>query len=412
MDIEIISIGDELLIGQVVNTNASWLASKCKEWGLITTRIIAVADEEEAIKNAIIESSKNVNFVILTGGLGPTKDDITKGVLCSFFDTHLKLNEDVLNHIKTIFSRRNLQLSELNIKQAEVPVNAQILHNELGTAPGMIFQKGEFTLVSLPGVPFEMKNIVEKQLSKYVKEKFDLSSLISETVMTCGIPESFLAETIEKWENNINKKGLSLAYLPQPGLIRLRITAKENLNNGREIIDQAIEDLKQIIPDYFFAVGDTSMEKVIGKLLSDKNKTVSTAESCTGGYISQLITSIPGSSAYYKGSVIAYDNEVKTGVLKVDSADLIHYGAVSDVVVKQMAEKVRELLKTDYSIAVSGIAGPDGGSEEKPVGTVWIAIAADNGIISKRFQFTNDRERNIIRASIAALDMLRKQINH
>ena len=412
MNIELICIGDELLIGQVVNTNASWIAAKCKEWGLNTIRIITVADSKEAIQKAFREAAENADMAIVTGGLGPTKDDITKGVLCDFFNTKLVLNEEILNHIKTIFSRRSLQLSELNVKQAEVPVGAKILHNELGTAPGMIFRKGNFTLVSLPGVPFEMKNIVEKELKPFVLQKYKLSPVISETVMTSGIPESFLAEKLEPWENKIADRGLSLAYLPQPGLIRLRITAKAGIPNGSELVSMSIEELKQIIPEYYFATEDTTMEKVVGEILKNKNLTLSTAESCTGGYIAHLITSVPGSSNYFKGSVIAYDNAIKIDLLEVNSIDLQNHGAVSEEVVRQMAENVREIMKTDFSIAVSGIAGPDGGTEDKPVGTVWVAIASEFETITKRFQFTNDRDRNIIRASIAALDLLRKQIKH
>ena len=410
MNIEIISIGDELLIGQVINTNASWIASTCKEWGLNATRIVAVSDKANEIKKAINEAKENVDFAIVTGGLGPTKDDITKGVLCEIFQTELKLNEEVLNHIKTIFSKRNLSLSPLNIKQAEVPLDAFILTNELGTAPGMIFQKDNFTLVSLPGVPFEMKAIVSNSLKEFVLNSYKLSSLHTETVMTCGIPESFLAEKLENWENEIKEKGISLAYLPQPGIIRLRLTANENVVKGEDLIKKSIQELYSIIPDNIFAIGDTTMEKVVGDILKNRGKTISTAESCTGGYISHLLTSVPGSSAYYKGSVISYDNEVKLGLLNVNANDLNENGAVSEVVVRQMAENVRKLLNTDYSIAVSGIAGPDGGTEEKPVGTVWIAIATENRCFTKRFQFTNDRDRNIIRASIAALDLLRKQI--
>ncbi len=412
MNIEIISIGDELLIGQVVNTNASWLATKCKESGLTTNRIVTVADEPGAIKKAIREASENVKFAIVTGGLGPTKDDITKGVLCDIFQTELTLNEEVLNHIRAIFSRRNLQLSELNVKQAEIPAGATILYNELGTAPGMVFQKENFTLVSLPGVPFEMKNIFEKELKPFIINKYNLSPVISETIMTCGIPESFLAEKLEDWENNLAGKGLSLAYLPQPGIIRLRITAEKGLENGKQLITGSIDELKNIIPGYLFAIGDTTMEKVVGELLKKNNKTLSTAESCTGGYIAHLVTSVPGSSAYFRGSVIAYDNTVKTGMLKVNASDILDRGAVSGEVVRQMAGNVREILNTDFSIAVSGIAGPDGGTTEKPVGTVWIAVASEKEIITKKFQFTNDRERNIIRASVAALDMLRKQIKY
>lgn len=411
MNIEIISIGDELLIGQVVNTNASWLAAKCKEWGLRTTKIITVADKPEAIKHAISEALNHIDLAIMTGGLGPTKDDITKSVLCEIFQTELKLNEDVLNHIKTIFSRRNLHLSELNVKQAEVPIGAKILRNELGTAPGLIFQKDNFTLICLPGVPFEMKNIVENPLKTFILDKFKLPPVVSENVMVCGIPESFLAEKLEDWENNLKNKKLSLAYLPQPGIIRLRITADTELKNGQELITKSIDELKKIIPENIFAIGDTTMEKIVGELLKSQEKTLSTAESCTGGYIAHLITTVPGSSAYFKGSVVAYDNSIKKEVLKVNEDDLLTHGAVSETVVFQMAKNTREIFNTDYTIAVSGIAGPDGGTEEKPVGTVWIAVASESNVVTRKFQLTNDRIRNIIRASVIALDMLRNQLN-
>lgn len=406
----IICIGDELLIGQVVNTNSAWLGSKLTELGLNVTKNIVIPDNYNEIYNSIKQLSKEVELVIVTGGLGPTNDDITKNVLCDFYKSKLVRNKKVEEHIKSMFSGRNLPITELNLQQADLPDNCEILFNELGTAPGMVFSNNDFVLVSLPGVPFEMKNIFEKQLISFLKTRFCLPKIISQTVMTCGIAESFLAEKIKYWEESINKQNLSLAYLPQPGVVRLRISANSNCENGTELVNNAISGLQKIIPDKIFAIGDISIEEHIGKLLLKKNKTLCTAESCTGGYISHLITSVSGSSKYFKGSVIAYSNSIKTNVLKVNNDEINLHGAVSEQVVMQMAKNALKIFETDFAIAVSGIAGPDGGTAEKPVGTVWIAIASENNVVAKKFQLGNDRIRNIIRASVSAFDMLRKQL--
>ncbi len=407
---QIICIGDELLIGQVENTNASWLALKLTELGFWVEKIVTVSDKYNDIISAFKNASENVNLVIVTGGLGPTNDDITKNVLCDFFKTGLKRNKEIENHISTIFNKRNLPITDLNLQQADLPENCDVLFNELGTAPGMAFKQNSFVLVSLPGVPFEMKNIFEKQLNVYLKNHFNLPQIFSQTVMTSGIAESFLADKIKLWENKLKDNNLSLAYLPQPGIVRLRITANQNCVNGLDQINNSIDELYKIIPDKIFAVGDIKLEEFIGKLLIENNKTVSTAESCTGGTIAQLLTSVSGSSKYFKGSVVAYSNDIKTDILKVNKEEIVKYGAVSEQVVIQMANNIREIFKTDYSIAISGVAGPDGGTDEKPVGTVWIAIASQKNIIAHKFMFGNDRVRNILRASITSLDMLRKSI--
>ena len=407
---QIICIGDELLFGQVVNTNASWIAAKLTEIGFWVEKIVTISDKYNDIVSAFKYASENVNLTIVTGGLGPTNDDITKNVLCDFFKTELIRNNQIENHITKIFSKRNLPVTDLNLQQADLPQNCDVLFNELGTAPGMAFNQNDFVLISLPGVPFEMKNIFEKQIVKYLQSHFQLPQIFSQTVMTSGIAESFLAERIRLWENSLVDKNLSLAYLPQPGIVRLRITANQNCENGNEQINIAIDELYKIIPDKIFAVGDIKLEEFIGKLLIENNKTVSTAESCTGGTIAQLLTSVSGSSKYFKGSVVAYSNEIKMNVLKVNKEDADNYGAVSEQVVLQMAKNVREIFKTDYSISISGIAGPEGGTDEKPVGTVWIAVASEKNIIAHKFSFGNDRVRNILRASITALDMLRKSI--
>lgn len=410
MKAEIICIGDELLIGQVINTNASWLASKLTELGFWVEKIVTVSDKYDDIFSAIKSASENVNLIIVTGGLGPTNDDITKAVLCDFFKTELIRNKEIENHISLIFSKRNLPATELNLQQADLPKSCDVLFNELGTAPGMAFKNSDFMLVSLPGVPFEMKNIFENQLENYINKSFSLPQIASQNVMTSGIAESFLAERIQDLESKLADKNLSLAYLPQPGIVRLRITANQNCINAKEEIDNSISELYKIIPDKIFAIGDTTLEEVIGKILTERNKTVCTAESCTGGTIAQLLTSVSGSSKYFKGSIVAYSNEIKTEILKVKSSDIEKFGAVSENVVLQMTENIRKIFKTDYAIAVSGIAGPDGGTAEKPVGTVWIAIASEKNTIAHKFTFGNDRARNILRASVTALDMLRKSI--
>lgn len=407
---QIICIGDELLIGQVVNTNSAWLGSKLTELGFNVTRNIVISDCYDEIYNCINQSSKEAELIIVTGGLGPTNDDITKSVLCDLFHSKLIRNAEIEEHIRQMFLSRNLPATELNIQQADVPNNCQVLFNELGTAPGMLFKSEKSIVVSLPGVPFEMKNIFEKQLAEFLKKHFILTQIFSKTIMISGIAESFLADKIKDWEVNLKKNFLSLAYLPQPGIIRLRITAMPECENAEQLILNKISELKQIIPNHIFAIGDISFEEVIGKLLIEKNKTICTAESCTGGYISHLITSVPGSSNYFKGAVIAYSNSIKTKILNVNEKDLERYGAVSEQIVKQMAQNSRQMLNADFSIAVSGIAGPTGGTVEKPVGTVWIAIASENNVVAQKFQFGNDRIRNIIRASVSAFDMLKNEL--
>lgn len=406
----IICIGDELLIGQVVNTNSAWLGSKLTELGFNVIKNIAVSDSFDEIYNCIKQSSIDTELVIVTGGLGPTNDDITKSVLCDLFHSKLIRNVETEEHIRQIFLSRNLPVTELNLQQADVPDNCQILFNELGTAPGMLFKAEKSIVVSLPGVPFEMKNIFEKQLAEFFKKHFNLTQTFSQTIMISGIAESFLADKIKDWEHNLKKNYLSLAYLPQPGIIRLRITAAPGYENAEKLILSEISKLKLIIPNRIFAIGDISFEEVIGKLLTEKNKTLCTAESCTGGYISHLITSVPGSSDYFKGAIIAYSNSIKIKLLNVNENDLEMYGAVSEQIVKQMAQNSKQILSADFSIAVSGIAGPSGGTLNKPVGTVWIAIASENQVTAKKFQFGNDRIRNIIRTSVSAFDMLKNEL--
>jgi nicotinamide-nucleotide amidase len=407
---EIISIGDELLIGQVVNTNASWLGIEFNLAGISIYQITAVSDDRNHILTALAEAGHRAEIILITGGLGPTKDDITKQVLCEYFNTRLVFNDDVYQNIERLFGARGVKIGELNRKQAEVPESCIPIPNLNGTAPGMWFEKEGKIYISMPGVPYEMKMMVTGSVIPWLQKRFKTGAIVHKTVMTMGIPESVLANKIANWEDQL-PNNIKLAYLPQPGAVRLRLTAK---GDDKILIEKQvnieIEKLKEILPDEISAFDDEPIFETIGKLLREKNKTLSTAESCTGGYIAHLITSVAGSSDYFKGSVIAYSNEIKINLLGVNPSSIEKFGAVSEQVVTEMAASARRILATDYAIAVSGIAGPGGGTLEKPVGTTWIAIASAEKTVTRRLQLGDHRERNIIRTAFAALDMLRKTL--
>ncbi len=407
--VEIISIGDELLIGQVINTNASWMAEELNANGYDVRQISCVSDSGTEITRALHEASQRAEVILMTGGLGPTRDDITKEVLCNFFSTHLVINEKVLENVKSFFVRRGLPITTINTDQALVPESAFVVDNPVGTAPGLVFEQNNKLFVAMPGVPYEMKHIMESFVLPHLQERAAGRIIVHRTILTQGIGESFLSEKISDWENSL-APDIKLAYLPSPGTVRLRLSMRgEDRQAMEQLIDQKVTELKNLIPRHIWGEGKETLEEVVGRLLAAKNKTMATAESCTGGSIAQRITSVPGSSGWFTGSVVAYDNKVKMDLLKVDANTLTAHGAVSQQVVEQMAMGVRELLGTDYAISVSGIAGPDGGTDEKPVGTVWICVATSNGsITSKRFLFGNHRQRNIILASSTALAMLRE----
>jgi nicotinamide-nucleotide amidase len=409
MQASIITIGDEILIGQIVDTNSAWLSKKLNEVGIIVNEIRSIGDQREQIISSINDSFEVSDFVFITGGLGPTNDDITKNVLCEMFDCDLVLNNDTLQNVKELLGRRGIQINEQNHAQAMVPEKAKVFVNELGTAPGMMFKRGEKLLFSMPGVPFEMKYLMEFKFIPYLKQNFNLGSIYHKTILTAGIPESILAEKLSDWENSLPEQ-IKFAYLPTPGFVRLRLSIYDSNDELISVAEQKVIELQQIIPDNFKTADDKRPEELIGVLLNRFGKTVSTAESCTGGKIASMITSKAGSSAYFKGSVVSYDNEVKMNVLGVTKESLEKYGAVSASVVEQMAQGARKLLNTDYAISVSGIAGPDGGTPKKPVGTVWIGFATYNKTISKKFLFYNDREINISRSANAALMMLIDEI--
>ncbi len=410
MKAEIITIGDEILIGQIIDTNSAWIAEQFNLYGIEIYQITSVHDDPRHITRALKNAEKKVDIVILTGGLGSTKDDITKQVLCNYFNTKLVFHEPVFENIKQRFKNRNIDINKLNRDQALVPEACQVLINRMGTAPGMWFEKNDTIYVSVPGVPFEMKYLVANEILPRLESLGRVKAIYHKTVNTLGLPESILAELIENWEISL-PRNIKLAYLPNPLSVRLRLSAVgTDLKVIEKQVAEEIEKLKRIIPDNIYSFDNESLAEVIGKMLKSKEKTLSLAESCTGGYISQLITSIPGSSSYYKGSITAYSNEVKCNVLDVNMTSIEEFGAVSNQVVSEMAQGVRKLLKSDYSIATSGIAGPDGGTPEKPVGTVWIAIADENSVTAEKFVFGDNRERNIIRSSQTALQMLRKKL--
>jgi nicotinamide-nucleotide amidase len=410
MNAEIITIGDEILIGQTVDTNSAWIANKLNLIGVDIHRITSISDKKEEIFKALNNAGKDVDLILITGGLGPTNDDITKIALTEYFNTRLILNKDVLKQIETFVVKRKGDMNERNVKQAEVPENCIVLENTIGTAPGMLFQKEGKTIISMPGVPFEMKELMKKHVIPLLMSKQQDIHIIHKVILTQGLPESRLAEVLENWENNLPEY-ISLAYLPSPGLIKLRLTAKGvNKSYLENEIAEQVKRLEMIIPELICGYDSEKLEELIGKKLIQLSKTLSTAESCTGGNIAHLITSISGSSGYFKGSIVAYSNEIKENLLNVNNSIIDKYGAVSKEVVEQMALGACKVLNTDFSIATSGIAGPMGGTKEKPVGTTWIAVSDGKKVISKLHIFGDQRERNIQRASLTALNMLLKQL--
>jgi nicotinamide-nucleotide amidase len=408
MRAEIITIGDEILIGQIIDTNSAWIAEQFNLNGIEIYQVTSVHDNHSHIMQALRDAEKRVDLVLLTGGLGPTKDDITKKALCDYFNTHLIFHEPTWQNIQNRFEKMKSALNKLNRDQALVPESCTVLPNGTGTAPGLWFEKNKTIFISLPGVPFEMKNIVEKEvlprLLNYGKKK----AIFHKTVLTQGLPESKLAQKIEVWESSL-PENIRLAYLPNPVSVRLRLSAHGTcISSLKEQVEVEINKLKQLIPGYIFGYDSDTLAGNTGKLLLEKGKTLSLAESCTGGYISHLITSVPGCSDYYKGSITAYSNEIKRNILGVEADTLHKYGAVSEQVVRQMAEGAMKIFGSDYAIATSGIAGPTGGNKEKPVGTVWIAVAGPTKTISRKYIFGDSRERNIIRSSQTALQLLRR----
>lgn len=403
----IITIGDELLIGQVVDTNSAWIARALNKTGIWLKRRVSVGDRKEEIFRALDEESRAVEIILITGGLGPTADDITKPVLCAYFGGTLVMDESALENVKQIFAKLNRPLIERNLKQAEVPDNCIVIPNKRGTAPGMWFEKEGKIFVSMPGVPHEMKGMMTDDVIPRLQRYFDFPFIDHRTLITFGIGESFLAETIRDWEEQLPDR-LKLAYLPNYGMVRLRITGSDsNAARLQESLHTEFARLKLLVAEWLVADEDVSIAEVMGKMLLQNQKTVSTAESCTGGYIAHLITSVPGSSAWFKGSVVSYANEIKQSILDVQKNTLQLQGAVSEETVKEMVNGALAKMNTDYAIATSGIMGPEGGTAEKPVGTVWIAAGSHSKMMTRKFHFRYDRERNIEMTSHNALNLLR-----
>lgn len=411
MKAEIITIGDEILIGQIVDTNSAWIGEQFNLNGIEIYQITSVHDTHEHIIEAVRNAEKNVDLVIITGGLGPTKDDITKHTLCQYFNTKLVLHEPTLLGITERFANRGIDMNKLNRDQAMLPESCTILTNNVGTAPGMWFERNNTIFVSMPGVPFEMKYLVEHEVLPKLRKIGLTNAIFHKTVLTQGMPESMLAEKIESWEDALPKH-IKLAYLPNPMAVRLRLSAMgNNKEKLKAEVELEIEKLKHIIPESIFGYDTETLAEVIGRMLTENKSTLAVAESCTGGYISQLITAVAGSSVYYKGAVTSYSNEIKEKVLGVNKSTLEQVGAVSEQVALQMAQGVKRIMNTDYAVATTGIAGPGGGSDDKPVGTVWIALAGKHKTFAKKFIFTGDhRERNIVRSAQTALQLLRQLV--
>lgn len=403
---DILTIGDEILYGQIVDTNSQWMSQALDHLGIRVRRKISVSDQATEIEEAITSSAQKVQIILITGGLGPTRDDVTKKTLCALFQDHLVINPTAEAFIRSFFESRNRPFTELNRQQAAIPSRCTYLHNATGTAPGMWFEELDCVIVAMPGVPHEMKYLMNQEVLPRLQTHFQTPIIHHRVIRTIGIGESFLAERIETWENNLPGH-IKLAYLPGNGQVKLRLTAT---GNDRSTLDQEIEYfIKTLYPlagEFIYSTQNEDIEEVIGKMLTAQKKTVGCAESCTGGFLAHTFTQVPGSSSYFMGSITSYDNQIKQQLLGVQAGTLSAFGAVSEQTAREMAEGARKLLGVDYALATTGVAGPGGGSEEKPVGTVWIACATPTGTEAIRYQFTQQRATNIRWSSYTALAML------
>ena len=406
----IITIGDELLIGQVIDTNSAYIARQLNSIGILVKHRLAVGDVWSDIWKALDEESKHASVILITGGLGPTADDITKPLLCEYFGGKLVVDAGALENVESIFRRLNRPMIDRNRKQAEVPDVCTVIENKRGTAPGMLFEKDGVIFISMPGVPHEMQGMTDDFVLPYLKQAKQLPTIIHKTLLTAGVGESFLADLIQPWEEAL-PENIKLAYLPNYGMVRLRLSAVGFDAMALEAsVTSEFEKLQALVSEHLVTTLDEPMEKVVAKLLLEKKETMATAESCTGGYIAHLITSMAGSSEYYNGSVISYSYEAKEDILGVDHNQLLNNGAVSEAVVTQMVKGALGQLKSTYVIAVSGIMGPGGATADKPVGTVWAAVGNQHKIVTQKFHFRFDRKRNIELTATNALNLLRKFI--
>lgn len=406
MNAHIITIGDEILVGQTVDTNSTYIAKELNSIGVAVSEIQSIKDEEAHIVNSLETALLTNQIVIITGGLGPTNDDITKTVLTNFFNDELVLYPEVLAKVKEFFVRFDKPFLEVNKLQAMLPKDADVIINDLGTASGMWFTQDDKIIISLPGVPYEMKGLMEKVIFK-LKTDYDLGSFFHKTILLQGKGESYLAKELEAWESEIKAKGITVSYLPSVGMVKIRLTGRVD---DKAYILKQLAKIEKNYPLEVFGYNDDKLERVVGELLIANNKTLGTVESCTSGALSSRLVSIPGSSSYFKGAIVSYANEVKTSLVDVDPKSLEQYGAVSQQVVEQMAVNGLKKLNVDYCISTSGIAGPDGGSDEKPVGTIWICVATNDAVHSKMFNFGHSRVNNIESTVVYAMNYLRRMM--
>ena len=408
---EVITIGDELLYGQTVDTNTQWMGQELNRIGVKIIRKTSIGDRKEDIVSALNEAGARADIILITGGLGPTKDDITKKTLAEYFDSPISIRPQALADLKALFAERNFPLTALNEQQAALPDKCIMVPNTMGTAPGMWFEEAGKVYVSMPGVPYEMKTMMTRTVLPQLQETFALPVIFHQMIQTVGIGESWLSEKIEQWENALPPH-IKLAYLPSFGKVKLRLTAVGDnmLDLEREVAEQ-VQKVEPLIRKYIFGYGEISLEEAIGRDLMQTNRTLALAESCTGGFVAHTVTSVPGSSRYFRGGLIPYDNSLKINPLGVREETLQQYGAVSEETVREMAENVRELLRADVGLATSGIAGPGGGTPEKPVGTIWIAFADESTTTTKKLTLSKDRSVNIRRTNVAVLNLLRLHLN-
>lgn len=412
MKASIITIGDEILIGQIVDTNSSYIAKALDKIGIATNEMLSISDDKNHILRTLQYVQNQFNVVVVTGGLGPTKDDITKKTFCEYFNDTLIEYPAVLSHVKEIiegFYKR--PITQLNKDQALVPSKCKVLFNKMGTAPGMLIAHEDTIFVSLPGVPYEMKYLIDNEVIPYLVSKFKRPYIVHKTLMTYGRGESLIAEQIEEWEENL-PKFIKLAYLPSPGKVRLRLTARgENELILKETIDQEVDKLKAIIGDIIVGFeAEESIEVIVGRKLSQSGLTISTAESCTGGKIAQMITAVSGASSYFKGGVVPYATEMKTKILGVDPSVIVEHSVVSSEVAREMALNCKKIFDSDYAIATTGNAGPSKGDADAEIGTVFVAIATPESVLVEEFNFGQPREKVIERAVAKAFELLYKEI--
>jgi len=407
---EVITIGDEILFGQITDTNTAWIGTELTNIGIRVVRKTSVGDQADAILKSLNEARQRADVIIITGGLGPTKDDITKKTLCTYFGVGMVRNETALALVTGFFEKRGREMTDLNRAQADLPANAVYIQNDWGTAPGMWFEHDGRVYVSLPGVPFEMKHLMSNRILPKLTEQFETPIIKHKMIRTVGIGESFLAERIEAWEDALPDH-IKLAYLPSFGGVKLRLTATgdDNARLDQELAEQ-VANVLPLIQKNVYGFDNDELETVVGALLTNKKLTLAAAESCTGGYLSAQITKVPGSSAYFWGSVVSYNNSVKVAQLGVRPETLEQYGAVSEETIRQMAEGVRKALGTHIGIATSGIAGPGGGTPDKPVGTVWIACATDQRTVTRLLKLGQYRDQNIQLTTTYLLNMLREEV--